>query len=209
MKDRYGKTPAVAMTYFMAKTNKGKDTISRNSLEAMETIKRKTRDPKMREKAMLGAVTASAVAYYSYTHQDELKYRALNKGLETITVPVNGQNKNLGQLYTEQVLQIAPSLEGCQLADDPAAVLAYGVATVGKEDIINRLEVVPDGKGGMQTIDHTLNETIGPENAVTALNLSSSVEGMAMSAADNGDFGRYGSQFAATYNTMESTGEKI
>lgn len=132
-----------------------------------------------------------------YVHSDPLQYPVPGRR------PRSGQRLPLGNVVFNAILAQAPYLRGTRLAEDPAAVLTYGVVAVGKEDFLNQVHIIPDGSGGMMTINSSLAAAKGADQALAVLQVNSSIEGMAMTAAETGSFGPYGESFVASYRNVE------
>ncbi len=201
---KYGTKVTQVLAVQMTRAEKNGLQAVKKSTALVHEVGRRVRNPRLRQKAMLGAAVAGGVAYYAYTHQDDIKYKTFRYGMDNIRIPLNGRTVPASEVVSKAILQQAPYLRGTRIAEDPAAVLAYGVVAVGKDDLINRVDLVPDGHGGMRTINQTIQSTEHGNEAMAALQLSSSIEGMALNAAAQGELGRYGEEFASSYNTMEN-----
>jgi hypothetical protein len=205
---RYGRLAGETVAAVLARSNKHGQEILTRSRDSMDLVKKRVRDPVVRERAIAGAVAATAVGYYAYEHRDEIQYKAIKLGMENVRVPVNGELTSVEDLYTVQILQRAPYLKGTKIAEDPAALLAYGAVSVGKEDFIEHAPIIPSKSGEMRSIGGTIESSDRASDAISALQVSTNWEGMAMEAAEHGQFGRHGENFAATYQSMESTFEE-
>lgn len=168
-----------------------------------DEISRNIRDPRFRDRVFEGAAVGSAVAYYAYKNQDELEYRATKHLFENVYVPTENGGTPIGELITTAILQQAPELRGTQLAEDPAAVIAYGAVAVGTEDIVNHAHIIPDRSGNLRTVNEAIGGSYGADRALDALLIGSSVEGLALQAAEEGAAGKHAQTFAATYNNMD------
>jgi len=200
----YGSRAGERLASVIAKSRSGGVAIARNTAKNMAAIKSKIKDPRTQQKAMKGVAIASAVAYYSYKNRDDIKYKATRHIFENVEVSVNGRNGKLGNVISQAILEKAPYLEGTDIAEDPAAIIAYGLVDVGKRGLMSNLEIMPDGKGGMISVNETIDGSYGTRQTVDALQLGSSLEGMAMNVAEDGQLGTHGQTFAATYGNMES-----
>lgn len=199
----HGPTAGRAVASYLSKAKKYNEVIIRNSQGVMNKIRDNVRDPKKREKAMHAAILASAVAYYGYAHKNDLKYKAVRYGLQHVSVNVNGRHVSAEEAISSAILRQAPYLRGTRLAEDPAALLTYGVTSIATDDLMNNLAIIPDGSGEMRSINQSLHQVEGADDAIRVLQVSTSMEGMAMSAAENGNLGRYGEDFVASYKNME------
>ena len=170
----------------------------------IEKASQYARDPRVQKRVVMGVIAASAVAYYAYKNKDELKYKLVKFGLKNTMITVHGQKKSLHTVISGAILDRAPFLRGTKLGEDPAAVLTYGVVAVAKDDLMNSIQIVPDGKGNLTSINQAINKATGANEATKALQLGSALEGMAMTAAERGVLGVYGKQFVGTYKTLDA-----
>jgi hypothetical protein len=73
---------------------------------------------------------AGAVACYVYRNTqhvtDYAQYKALRYGLEHVKFNVDGKSVGAQDLLVASILKQGPGLQGTRIAEDPAAVLAYG-----------------------------------------------------------------------------------
>jgi hypothetical protein len=200
---KYGPKAEQGLATFLTVV-KGKSKTAEKQLgKIISSTKRWVKNPENRKKAVSGVVVASAVAYYGYKHKDDIKYGVINTTMENVKVPVNGKMISVETLVSQAVCKNAPFLKNSTLAEDPSAVLAYGVTATAKDDLMNKLEIVPDGRGGVVSVNTAVAQASGSEDALAALEISNSLEGMAMVAAEEGHLGVYGKQFAGTYAHIE------
>jgi len=200
---RYGPAAEKALVSYLSKTKKFNEGIIQRSQGAMANVRQWVKDPRKRKMAMTGVIVASAVAYYGYKHKDDLKYMAFKHGLQKVTVNVNGRAMTAEAAISRSILAQAPYLRGTSVAEDPAAVLAYGVTGLAKKDLMNNVALIPDRNGGMRSINESIYSVDDVDKAIAILNVSSSLEAMGMYASEHGHFGRYGQEFAASYGALE------
>ena len=144
---RWGRETGAAVTSYLSRAGQQGMRALESSKPILDRVNQQVRDPRKRQQIALGVMAAAGAAYYIHTHHNEVKYNVINYGLEQTKVPVNGQQVPLKNVITSAVLRQAPYLEGTKLAEDPAAVLAYGVVAVGREDMMNRMEIIPRRPG--------------------------------------------------------------
>jgi len=166
-------------------------------------ISAQVHDPRIQARLILGAIAASAVDYNLGQPNPDLALETLNYCLDGILVPVGARRLPLKAVISEAVLEKAPYLEGSPLAQDPAAVLAYGALAVGRQDLLRGLPIVPDGRGNLYSVQEAIRRAQRPEDALQALLVGVSLEGMANHASEQGVLGVYGQTFAAAYRNLE------
>jgi hypothetical protein len=192
----------------LERSGAGAAAIMERTRPVRERIVQQVTDPVKRERAITGAVVAGAIAMYAYRNRqdvvDYVQYKAIRFGLDHTKFNVDGKTITGQDLLVGSILKNFPGLEGTRVAEDPAAVLAYGLAAVPKEELMDRLRIVPDGRGGVTTLNDAIGSAKSVDDAVGALQLSSSVEGMALDMAESGTFGRHASTFAVTYKAMDA-----
>nr|VFK57371.1 MAG: hypothetical protein BECKTC1821F_GA0114240_101714 [Candidatus Kentron sp. TC] len=208
VKQRTDARTAEAVVFLMASKEKGERAMMRVA-PILNKVDEFHRDPRIRKKAVTGILVAAAVGTATYQHRDDLKYLATNKTLETVKVPVNGEMRSLNQLYTDAVLQRAPYLRGSDIAEDPAKMLAYGMTSTAKDDLINHFPIVPDGRGGVTTISTATENVPGAKQALAVLQMEAAVEKMAsnlaVESAASGQFGDHAQTFAVTYRNVDDS----
>lgn len=201
--NRYGPKAEEGLVNFY-NAAKGKKMVAEQQLgKTISSIQKRIKNPEIRKMAISGVVVASAVTYYGYTHKDDIQYMVINSTMEKVNVPVNGKMMSVESLISQSVCKNAPFLKNSTLANDPSAVLAYGVTATTKDDLMEKLEIVPDGNGNVVSVNAALSQATGSDDALSALQISNSLEGMARTAAEEGHLGVYGQQFAGTYAYME------
>lgn len=205
-REQYGPKAEQGLANLYSVAGKKRNAIEKQLNSNIKSASKWAKDPNTRKKVVSGMIVASAVAYYGYKHQEDVKYLIINSTLESVKVPVNGEMVSAEDLVRNAIIQQAPFLSNTTLAEDPSAVLAYGVTATTKDDLMNKVALVPDGKGGVVSVNTAISQATGSEDALAALQISNSLEGMAMSAAEDGHMGIYGQQFAGTYAMMEERG---
>lgn len=203
MADRYGDRAAATTAKFLAGADQKALAYSQKMQGTYGRVAQKVADPDTREKVVSGLVVAGAYTYYAHQHKSDIKYKAVKYGLQHTSLKINGQTKTAEQLISDGILIKAPFLAGTRIADDPAALLAYGVVAIGSEQLIRDTPLLPDGRGGSQSIEAAARASPSASAAVDTLQLSASLEHMAMSGAKDGAFGRHGVEFASAYNRAE------
>jgi len=170
----------------------------------MDRVAATLKDPAVRDRAIEAAVVAAAVGYYGVRLKQDVGYIATRAVLQNTVIMVDGEPRTAESLITAAVLEQFPMLEGTRLAEDPAAVMAYGVVAVGRDDLMRHARVVPDGRGGTVTVAQALSATDLPfgQTADTLL-LGASMEGAMLSAAEHGHMGRHAVTFAATQHELD------
>ena len=200
---RYGQAAGAAVAAYLARSQQKGMQAVRRAQPLIAKISNTVRDPQIQRRLVLGAVAAAGAAYYAHSHKDVIKYRLINHVMESVSVPTQSGPAPLKRVVCGAILAHAPCLQGTSLAEDPAAVLSYGVVAVGKDDLMNKIAIVPDGRGNLRPVNAAIREVSGAEQAMSALQVSNSLEGMAMNAAGDGVFGVYGETFAGSYRSME------
>ena len=202
---QYGPGAARGMASAMAWKAVDGDALMRVAGPSIVQIQQTVRDPAFQERAIEAAVIGAAVAYYGYTHSHQIKYQVARTVLQNTVITVDGTPRTAEQLITDAVLSQVPMLAGTRLAEDPAAVLVFGAVAVGREDILGKAALVPDGRGGAQTLPDALAQhDLSTGTAADALLMGMSVEGAMLSAAEQGHMGRHGVTFAATQRQLDA-----
>jgi hypothetical protein len=166
------------------------------------TIKRSVRDPEKRERAMKAVIAGAVALNDSHESKDADEYRTIRFCLQNTHVLVNFRPKSVASVISETILTHAPYLNGTRIADDPAAVFAYGIVFMGSDDLMNNFPMLPDGLGGLYTPNQASDSVENGAQALEALRVVNSLEGMAIKAAEQGHLGVYGETFAASYLYM-------
>ncbi|MEW5911776.1 MAG: hypothetical protein AB1814_04425 [Thermodesulfobacteriota bacterium] len=193
---------AAVAVYLKQARDEGVEVVER-SRPLIAKISSQVQDPALQSRLILGAIAASAVDYNAGQPQSELALQTLNYCLEGILVPVGQRRLPLKEVISEAVLEKAPYLQDSPLAEDPAAVLAYGTVALGRRDLIRGLPIVPDGRGNLYTVQEAIRRAPQAEDALLALLVGVSLEGMADHASEQGVLGFYGQTFAAAYRNLE------
>ena len=204
-KSQWGPGAGQAVAAYLSRAKSGGMRIMEQARPIMDRVSTQVRDPRVQRRVALGVLAAAGAAYYLHTHRQDMQYKVLNYGLERTMINVNGSKVSLKDVITSQILRQAPYLKDTRLANDPAAVLSYGVVAVGREDLMNTVAIVPDGRGNLRSVNEAIHNTQGAEQAMSALQMGSSLEGMAMHAADKGVFGVYGQSFTGSYHQLEGS----
>ncbi len=202
-RERMGQGAGEAVAAYLARAKTGGMAVLQRAQPMIQRIGHQVRDPRTQRRVVMGVIAAAGVAYYIHKHRDDIQYRAINYGLEHTMVKVGNQRVPLKQIITSQIISRAPYLRGTRLAEDPAASLAYGVVAVGKQDLMNNVALVPNGRGGLCSVNASIRGANHGQDALAALQVGTSLEGMAMTAAENGVAGVYGQTFAGAYRGME------
>ena len=201
---RYGTGAGQGVARAMAWRDASAEDLMELAAPTVSRLQVQVQDPATRERAIEAAVLSAAVLHYGARHKQDLAYMATRAALANTTVTVNGQTQAVDSLITGAVVEQLPVLEGTRLAEDPAAVLVYGVVAVGKDDLMNHARFVPDGNGDARTINETLaTRNMGAGDAATTLLMSASLEGAMLSAAEQGHLGRHGLAFVATQKDLD------
>ncbi len=165
-------------------------------------IKGSVQDPEKRERAMKAIIAAAGVLNNSHESKDAVTYRAIKFSLQNTHVLVNFRPKSVASVISETILTQAPYLKGTRIADDPVAVFAYGIVSMGSDDMMNHFPMIPDGLGGLYTPKQVFDSVESGAQALEALRVVTCLEGMALTAADHGHLGVYGETFSASYLHM-------
>lgn len=196
---RYGAVAGMAAANFLAKNKRAGSRILDRSRHVIKAAAAYSRDPRTRRRAVSAALIAVAMGYAVYRHQDDIKYAVASRALDGISVPVNGEMVSMNAIWTNAILQKAPYLKGTDIAEDPAKIIAYGLVGTAGEDLVNHLEIVPDGKGGVSTVAQTIERSDSGSAALVALQFQSTMEGAGMEAVRSGRLGPNGKLFATAY----------
>jgi hypothetical protein len=168
----------------------------------MVRIKRSVRDPEKRKRAMKAVIAGAIALNESHESEDAVKYRTIRFSLQNTHVLVNFRPKSVASVISETILTQAPYLNGTRIADDPVALFAYGIVSMGSDDLMNNFPMIPDGLGGLYTPNQVSDSVESGAQALEALRVVNCLEGMAITAAAQGDLGVYGETFAASYLYM-------
>jgi len=205
---RYGPRAAKFSARYLSTVRKGGVQALAKGRAIAATVGTRVRDPAVRQKAIHAAIVAGAVAFYVHQHKSDIEYRVLDYGLDHVQIPTRTGPKSLSAVYTDAVLGRAPYLEGTDLAEDPAALLAFGVGDVTRKDLLNHVDIIPDGRGGRHSIAEAVSANSSASEAMEALQVSESLEGIAFDADEHGKLGRHGESFVSTYHGMEKRFEQ-
>ena len=196
---RFGTSAGQTVTSFLEKT-KGKGVeVLEKATPIMQRINEKVRDPEVQKRAMAGVLVAAGTGMAIYQHKDDIKYRLYSEGMKRVRIPVNGQMKSVEDIYSEAILKEAPYLRGTAIAQDPAQILAYGVTATAKKDLLNNIDIVPNGRGGLTSVNSAVIDATGAEQGLAVLQIGDTMEGMAVETARNGQLGHNAQIFAAAY----------
>lgn len=205
---RYGPGVKAVTTRVIEKSGAGATAILDRTQPMRARIEQQIRDPQKREKAIKATIVAGAVAYFVYRNapdiRDYAEYKVIRFGLEHAKFNVDGKSVSAQDLWVASILQQAPGLQGSRIAEDPAALLAYGFTAMDRDALMNNMRIVPDGIGGATTISAATKSTRSVDDAIGVLQLSSSLEGMALNVAETGSFGPHAQTFAVTYNALDA-----
>ena len=196
---RYGAAAGAATADFLAKNKRAGARILDRSRHVIKAAAAYSRDPRTRRRAVTAALVAAATGYAVYRHQDDIKYAVASRALDGVKVPVNGKMVSMNAIWTTAILQMAPYLEGSDIAEDPAKIITYGLISTAGRDLVNRLEIVPDGKGGVRTVAQTIERSDSESGVLAALQFQSTMEGAGMEAMRTGRLGPNGKLFATAY----------
>ncbi|MBW1738631.1 MAG: hypothetical protein JRJ69_14050 [Deltaproteobacteria bacterium] len=197
---RLGVSAGQAVTSFLEKTKGRGAKVVEKATPIMQHIKRKVRDPEVQRRAMVGVLVAAGTAAAIYKHKDDIQYRLASEGMRRVKIPVNGQMRSVEDVYSEAILKKAPYLRGTAIAEDPAQILAYGVAATAKKDLLNNIDIVPNGRGGLTSVNSAVINATGADQGLAALQIGDTIEGMSVEAARSGQLGYNAQIFAAAYS---------
>ncbi len=197
---RLGTSGGQAVTDFLKKTKgRGVQTVEQ-AMPIMQNIKSKVSDPEIQRRAMAGVLVAAATGAAIYHHRDNIQYLVASECMKNVKVPVNGQMQSIEDVYSEAILKRAPYLRGTAIAEDPAKMLAYGVTATAKDDLLNNVDMVPNGRGGLTSVNGAIVNATGVDQGLAALQVGDTMEGMAVETARNGQLGHNAQIFAAAYD---------
>jgi hypothetical protein len=165
----------------------------------MVRIKRSVRDPEKRDRAMKAVIAGAVVLNDSQESEDALKYKAIRFGLQNTYVLVNYRPKSVASVLSETILAQAPYLIGTKIAGDPVSVFTYGIVSMGNNDLMNNFPMIPDGLGGLRTVNQAVREVENASQGLETLRVVTCLEGMALMARQKGHLGVYGETFVASY----------
>ncbi len=197
---RLGRKGGQVVAEYLEKTrSKGVDVVKK-SIPLLAKIRKRVADPKIRRRMLAATLVAAGTGIAIYQNRDDIKYIALRNGMQAVHVQVNGETKSAEDIYRDAVLARAPYLAGTTIADDPAAMMAYGVTATVKHDLMNNVRIVPDGRGGVTSVNGAVGGATGAEGGLAALQVGASLEGMAIETANSGQLGPNARTFAAAYS---------
>jgi hypothetical protein len=165
----------------------------------MVRIKGSVRDPGKRERAMKAVIAGAVVLKDSHESEDAIKYKAIKFGLQNTYVLVNYRPKSVASVISETILAQAPYLIGTRIAGDPVSVFAYGIVSMGNDDLMNNFPMIPDGLGGLRTVNQAVHRVENASQGLETLRVVNCLEGMALTATEQGHLGVYGETFVASY----------
>ena len=170
----------------------------------MRAAAKYSRDSKTRRRVVAGVLVATATGYAVYRHRDDIKYAVASEVLDGAKVPVNGNMVSVNTIWKTAILKRAPFLEGTNIAEDPAKIVAYGLVGTARDDLTHNLEILPDGRGGVTTVAQTMERSDSASGALAALQFQSTMEGAAMEAMQSGRLGTNGELFATAYHDVST-----
>ena len=197
--NRYGAVAGAVTANFLARNKKAGARILDGSRDVIRAAAAHSRDPRTRRRAVTAVLVAAAAGYAVYRHQDDIKYAVASRALHGVKVPVNGEMVSVNTIWTNAILEKAPYLEGTDIAEDPAKIIAYGLVGTAGRDLATNLEIVPDGRGGVATVAQTIERQDTGSAALAALQFQSTMEGAGMEAMQSGRLGPNGKLFATAY----------
>ena len=197
--NRFGPVAGAATAKFLAKNKRAGARILDGSRDIISAAAAHSRDPQTRRRAVTAVLVAAATGYAVYRHQDDIKYAVASRALHSVKVPVNGEMVSVNTIWANAILEKAPYLEGTDIAEDPAKIIAYGLVGTAGRDLANNLEIVPDGRGGVTTVAQTIERQDTGSGALAALQFQSTMEGAGMEALQSGRLGPNGKLFATAY----------
>jgi hypothetical protein len=196
---RFGRPSADAVTEYLSRSKTFGQRIVSSSNGLIAQVSARTRDPETRRKLLVGALVAAGTAYAVYQHKDDIQYIVLRETMDTVKVPVNGEMKSVQEIYSGAILKRAPFLADSAIANDPAALMAYGITATARDDLMHHVAVVPDGRGGLRTVGDTIGQARGGDEALAVLQIGSSVEQVAWQSARDGYMGPSARLLAGAY----------
>jgi hypothetical protein len=198
-KTKQGPGVANAFAVYLAHAQRGPLISIKQWEPLLVRIKRSVRDPKKQERAMRAVIAGAIVLACSHESEDAIKYKAIKFGFQNTYVLVNYRPKSMSSVISEKILAQAPYLNGTRIADDPVSVFAYGIVSMGSDDLMNNFPMIPDGLGGLHTVNQAVHSVESAAQALETLRLVTCLEGMALTAAKQGHLGLYGETFVASY----------
>ena len=196
---RYGAAAGTAAAIFLSRNGRSGARILARSRPAIRAAVAYSRNPRTQRRAVAAILIAASAGYAVYRHQDDIKYAVASKVLDDVRVPVNGRTVSANTVWRDAVLKRAPFLRGTDIAEDPAKIIAYGLVGTATSDLAYRLEIVPDGKGGVTTVARAIERSDDSDRALAALQLQSTMEGAAIETMRSGRLGPSAALFATAY----------